>query len=250
MSRATQLATLGRSLFAAASRASEARVAAYSARARAFSSYEPAAEGTYLDKGAVTERVVEVVKAFGKIDPAKVCPTLHVHLKGPAGHTHACSSGSACDVRACARASALLRADAATLHALPFLAPRQVTPEAHFTNDLGLDSLDTVEVRSAEQTAAPATQQRAWRGREEGNPKQRKGVPGRALCGGWRARSAGTQRWQRSQEAIAAAGRRPVRAEERMARPVVACLAAAKARGSCSRPLGFRQSCVCGLAPR
>eukprot|EP00793_Prasinoderma_coloniale_P002656 PRCOL_00002138-RA len=51
--------------------------------------------GTYLDKEAVTERVVEVVKAFGKVDAAKV------------------------------------------------------NPEAHFTNDLGLDSLDTVELTMA-----------------------------------------------------------------------------------------------------
>merc|ERR1712130_1093 len=50
------------------------------------------AEGTYLDKDNVTERVLSVVKNFDKADPTKV------------------------------------------------------TPSAHFQKDLGLDSLDTVEV--------------------------------------------------------------------------------------------------------
>ncbi|KAK3259486.1 Acyl carrier protein 2, mitochondrial [Cymbomonas tetramitiformis] len=33
------------------------------------------AAGTYLEKGDVTERVLEVVKKFEKVDPAKVSPT-------------------------------------------------------------------------------------------------------------------------------------------------------------------------------
>ncbi|WCJ38875.1 mitochondrial acyl carrier protein 2 [Euphorbia peplus] len=48
--------------------------------------------GSFLDKSEVTDRVVNVVKNFQKVDPSKV------------------------------------------------------TPSAHFQNDLGLDSLDTVEV--------------------------------------------------------------------------------------------------------
>ncbi|KDP26892.1 hypothetical protein JCGZ_18050 [Jatropha curcas] len=48
--------------------------------------------GSFLDKSEVTDRVVNVVKNFQKVDPSKV------------------------------------------------------TPNAHFQNDLGLDSLDTVEV--------------------------------------------------------------------------------------------------------
>mmetsp|Transcript_43385 Transcript_43385/g.52503 ORF Transcript_43385/g.52503 Transcript_43385/m.52503 type:complete len:126 (-) Transcript_43385:391-768(-) len=48
--------------------------------------------GTYLDKKEVTERIVEVIKNFEKVDPSKVTPT------------------------------------------------------SHFSKDLGLDSLDTVEV--------------------------------------------------------------------------------------------------------
>ncbi|KAJ6877606.1 hypothetical protein NC651_030383 [Populus alba x Populus x berolinensis] len=48
--------------------------------------------GTFLDKSEVSDRVVNVVKNFQKVDPSKV------------------------------------------------------TPDAHFQNDLGLDSLDTVEI--------------------------------------------------------------------------------------------------------
>lgn len=48
--------------------------------------------GSFLDKSEVTDRVLNVVKNFQKVDPSKV------------------------------------------------------TPEAHFQNDLGLDSLDTVEI--------------------------------------------------------------------------------------------------------
>ncbi|GJP40744.1 hypothetical protein CLOM_g11079 [Closterium sp. NIES-68] len=33
--------------------------------------------GTYLDKKAVTERVLDVVKKFQKVDPSKVTPTAH-----------------------------------------------------------------------------------------------------------------------------------------------------------------------------
>mmetsp|Transcript_1215 Transcript_1215/g.2329 ORF Transcript_1215/g.2329 Transcript_1215/m.2329 type:complete len:152 (-) Transcript_1215:501-956(-) len=51
-----------------------------------------AAVGSYLDRAAVTDRVISVVKNFQKVDPAKVSPT------------------------------------------------------SHFINDLGLDSLDVVEV--------------------------------------------------------------------------------------------------------
>ncbi|PIN21635.1 Acyl carrier protein/NADH-ubiquinone oxidoreductase, NDUFAB1/SDAP subunit [Handroanthus impetiginosus] len=50
------------------------------------------ARGTFLDKSEVTDRVLNVVKNFQKVDPSKV------------------------------------------------------TPNAHFQNDLGLDSLDTVEI--------------------------------------------------------------------------------------------------------
>ncbi|KAJ6762457.1 ACYL CARRIER PROTEIN 2 MITOCHONDRIAL [Salix koriyanagi] len=51
--------------------------------------------GTFLDKSEVTDRVVNVVKNFQKVDPSKVI---------------------------------------------------NVTPNAHFQNDLGLDSLDSVEM--------------------------------------------------------------------------------------------------------
>jgi len=55
-------------------------------------SFADDASGTYLDKAQVTERVMEVVKAFQKVEASKVAPS------------------------------------------------------SHFVNDLGLDSLDTVEV--------------------------------------------------------------------------------------------------------
>eukprot|EP00296_Roombia_truncata_P009749 JP448378.1.p1 GENE.JP448378.1~~JP448378.1.p1 ORF type:complete len:132 (+),score=37.68 JP448378.1:27-422(+) len=60
----------------------------FSAQPRSFA----AAAGTFLNKDEVTERVVNVVKNFQKVDPTKVSPT------------------------------------------------------AHFSNDLGLDSLDAVEL--------------------------------------------------------------------------------------------------------
>mmetsp|Transcript_13210 Transcript_13210/g.34631 ORF Transcript_13210/g.34631 Transcript_13210/m.34631 type:complete len:113 (-) Transcript_13210:1283-1621(-) len=60
--------------------------------ASAFRANYAATAGTYLSKDEVTQRVLDVVKNYEKVDPAKV------------------------------------------------------TPEAHFSNDLGLDSLDNVEV--------------------------------------------------------------------------------------------------------
>ncbi|KAB5512370.1 hypothetical protein DKX38_029398 [Salix brachista] len=58
--------------------------------------------GTFLDKSEVTDRVVNVVKNFQKVDPSK-----------------------GCDWK---------------------LKVKWVTPNAHFQNDLGLDSLDSVEM--------------------------------------------------------------------------------------------------------
>ncbi|KAG6737675.1 hypothetical protein POTOM_059203 [Populus tomentosa] len=58
--------------------------------------------GTFLDKSEVTDRVVNVVKNFQKVDPSK-------------GYDWK-------------------------------LKVKWVTPNAHFQNDLGLDSLDSVEI--------------------------------------------------------------------------------------------------------
>ncbi|PPD82538.1 hypothetical protein GOBAR_DD20524 [Gossypium barbadense] len=71
--------------------------------------------GSFLDKSEVTDRVVSVVKNFQK---------LHMHLISP------------------------ILFPVAVFSALPELGSDEplVTPNAHFQNDLGLDSLDTVEV--------------------------------------------------------------------------------------------------------
>ncbi|CAK0754769.1 hypothetical protein CVIRNUC_002323 [Coccomyxa viridis] len=61
-------------------------------RAGAITFLRGFAESTYIDKNVVTDRIINVVKNFDKVDPAKV------------------------------------------------------TPSSHFQKDLGLDSLDTVEV--------------------------------------------------------------------------------------------------------
>lgn len=149
MAARSALAQLSKSLFAAAAGVAEARAAAAAQRARAYSSaFEPADQGTYLDKEAVTERVVEVVKAFGKVDAAKV------------------------------------------------------NPEAHFTNDLGLDSLDTVEVRGRARRRAP-------RGALRPAPRQRRTLSVRMLWGrrrSWPARAAsrdaGAAQWRADARAV------------------------------------------------
>ncbi|MBA0759242.1 hypothetical protein Gotri_022155 [Gossypium trilobum] len=113
--------------------------------------------GSFLDKSEVTDRVVSVVKNFQKVDPSKggvdvgvadflgkmrveqqECDLLdsiydeypkdsedlHMHLISP------------------------ILFPVAVFSALPELGSDEplVTPNAHFQNDLGLDSLDTVEV--------------------------------------------------------------------------------------------------------
>ncbi|KAB5529779.1 hypothetical protein DKX38_019860 [Salix brachista] len=70
--------------------------------------------GTFLDKSEVSDRVVNVVKNFQKVDPSKV---------------------SEC----------VARIDEFMAWKLLSLL-KEVTPNAHFQNDLGLDSLDTVEI--------------------------------------------------------------------------------------------------------
>ena len=67
----------------------------------------------YLDKPAVTERVLEVVKKFQKVEPAKVGGGSRENPSAWPG----CSRGVT-----------------------------QVSPTSTFQGDLGLDSLDTVEV--------------------------------------------------------------------------------------------------------
>ncbi|TYI96544.1 hypothetical protein E1A91_D01G080100v1 [Gossypium mustelinum] len=74
--------------------------------------------GSFLDKSEVTDRVVSVVKNFQKVDPSKgfwIVISLYP-----------------CPIMLGNRGSNV-----------PLVA---FTPNAHFQNDLGLDSLDTVEV--------------------------------------------------------------------------------------------------------
>ncbi|CAH2057986.1 unnamed protein product [Thlaspi arvense] len=79
---------------------------------RSFSSHDD-----HLSKQDVVDRVLDVVKSFPKVDPAK-CHTNHLSF------------------------SRFLRlVDQFVVTTNP-----QVTPDVHFQKDLGLDSLDTVEI--------------------------------------------------------------------------------------------------------
>ena len=91
------------------------------------------AAGHFLDKAQVTERVITVVKNFSKVDPSKArtrAPTAAPLFFIVQKH------GSSLAART-ARAAAASRTRAR---------PPQVTPKAAFQSELGLDSLDTVEV--------------------------------------------------------------------------------------------------------
>ncbi|XP_019237537.1 PREDICTED: acyl carrier protein 2, mitochondrial-like isoform X1 [Nicotiana attenuata] len=68
--------------------------------------------GSFLDKSEVADRVINCVKNFPKLDPSKL-------------------------LRACR---------SKTRSVGTYSSKRTVTPNAHFQNDLGLDSLDTVEI--------------------------------------------------------------------------------------------------------
>jgi NADH dehydrogenase (ubiquinone) 1 alpha/beta subcomplex 1, acyl-carrier protein len=83
----------------------------------AFARLYGAAAG--LDRGAVEERILNVLTSFSKVDPKKV--------------------------RWAARRTGVAVRGSLTCIALG-VAAVQVSKEAHFANDLGLDSLDAVEV--------------------------------------------------------------------------------------------------------
>ncbi|WZZ48508.1 hypothetical protein YC2023_048615 [Brassica napus] len=80
---------------------------------RAFSSHDD-----HLSKQDVVDRVLDVVKSFPKVDPAKV--QFRFSLKNYSDSDQICS--------------------------LPDQIVVPVTPDVHFQKDLGLDSLDTVEI--------------------------------------------------------------------------------------------------------
>ena len=95
--------------------------------------------GAGLSKDGIQERIFEVIKSFEKVDPSKVsfyCPTCEtgdVVASVLNDVTFVCSSSS---------------------ESLTTLS-RQVSAGASFTNDLGLDSLDAVEVVMAYVSAWP-----------------------------------------------------------------------------------------------
>ncbi|KAL5769751.1 hypothetical protein ACOSP7_013905 [Xanthoceras sorbifolium] len=70
--------------------------------------------GSFLDKSEVSDSVVSVVKNFQKVDPSKITKTCLFFKKKKKIKF--------------------------------FLFTLNATPKAHFQNDLGLDSLDTVEI--------------------------------------------------------------------------------------------------------
>ncbi|PPS20262.1 hypothetical protein GOBAR_AA00315 [Gossypium barbadense] len=82
--------------------------------------------GSFLDKSEVTDRVVSVVKNFQKIDPSKVIQFLSEEEYEIGLLWAGVGCGCEFDIK------------------LKF--GWMVTPNAHFQKDLGLDSLDTVEV--------------------------------------------------------------------------------------------------------
>ena len=51
-----------------------------SVRAGAVTFLRGFAESTYIDKNVVTDRVINVVKNFDKVDPAKVGASIQAHL--------------------------------------------------------------------------------------------------------------------------------------------------------------------------
>jgi NADH dehydrogenase (ubiquinone) 1 alpha/beta subcomplex 1 len=80
--------------------------------ALACSTLRSFAAGTYLDKAQVTDRVLNVVKNFAKVDPAKARRSCEAEPAEPNPKRH----------------------------------HLQVKPSSAFQSELGLDSLDTVEV--------------------------------------------------------------------------------------------------------
>uniref|UniRef100_A0A0D9ZYF8 Acyl carrier protein n=1 Tax=Oryza glumipatula TaxID=40148 RepID=A0A0D9ZYF8_9ORYZ len=72
------------------------------------SATEEGSKGSFLDKGEVADRIVSVVKNFQKVEPSKVSTVADAHRTADSD--------------------------------------LGVTPNAHFQKDLGLDSLDTVEI--------------------------------------------------------------------------------------------------------
>ncbi|WVZ56965.1 hypothetical protein U9M48_007422 [Paspalum notatum var. saurae] len=97
------------------------------------------AKGSFLDKSEVTERIIKVVKNFQKIDdPSKM--TMLVPLHGAVEDPNEMRSKLLDDseVRIISFGNANVLKDLWWKPA--------VTPDAHFKNDLGLDSLDAVEV--------------------------------------------------------------------------------------------------------
>uniref|UniRef100_A0A0D3G6Z3 Acyl carrier protein n=1 Tax=Oryza barthii TaxID=65489 RepID=A0A0D3G6Z3_9ORYZ len=88
--------------------------------------------GSFLDKGEVADRIVSVVKNFQKVEPSKVSTVADAQRTADSdlGVLGLCSSSVADPPWG--------------LWGLETLLP--VTPNAHFQKDLGLDSLDTVEI--------------------------------------------------------------------------------------------------------
>ncbi|KAF7143293.1 hypothetical protein RHSIM_Rhsim05G0165600 [Rhododendron simsii] len=103
--------------------------------------------GSFLDKSEVTDRVVTVVKNFQKVDPSKVINELHyagelvVNLVGWKRLVELVIL----EILHFISAAKLLSYTSGISNIGDFF-ERMVTPNAHFQNDLGLDSLDAVEV--------------------------------------------------------------------------------------------------------
>ncbi|KAF6170152.1 hypothetical protein GIB67_038685 [Kingdonia uniflora] len=116
----------------------------------------------HLDKQEVVDRVLRVIKDYPKVDPSKgkrketmgdvgvddlgniielllVFPAsynLFLHMTSRTIYTHKLLREKLCDAYAAQFARVYIQ----------LLALLQVTPDVHFMDDLGLDSLDTVEI--------------------------------------------------------------------------------------------------------
>jgi acyl carrier protein len=141
--------------------------------ASSLSIFRGFAGGSYLDKDDVTQRVLHVAKHFQRVDPAKVrglrlraaprAPGRRSSPRGACGGllpawlaecAGARAPGAGAVPEAAARCAPVWQrgpasgaAPAGTRHS-PRSAPAlpQVNPGAHFEKDLGLDSLDVVEL--------------------------------------------------------------------------------------------------------
>ncbi|KAJ8421883.1 hypothetical protein Cgig2_009602 [Carnegiea gigantea] len=112
--------------------------------------------GTFLDKSEVTDRVISIVKNFQKVDPSKGIVESNTFSGFDLSGKYRKLYSRELDLRYLWHAFKNHRVLTGLAPFQPIccygdgkqalIAPARVTPNAHFQNDLALDSLDTVEI--------------------------------------------------------------------------------------------------------